>query len=156
MRKTIMALGYMFLALVIVITAVIGALAVIGKRLDRESKAFVDAALPAIAADWDIEEIRKRASPEFDEEVDYDDLAQDLEELRQMGKLVEYKGSTGQSNITISFQFGYDITADYSANADFEAATVDMQMSLIRHNGQWQILDFRVNPEEYTESHNVI
>ena len=156
MKKTIMALGYIFLALIIVITAVVGVLAVIGNRLDRQSKAFVDAAIPAIISDWDIEEIRKLASPEFDDEVDYDDLARDLDALRQMGDLVEYKGSTGQSNITISFQFGYEITADYAGSADFEAASADIQLSLIRHGGRWQILDFMVKPEEYTESHNVI
>ena len=151
-----MALGYIFLALIIVIAAVIGTLAVIGNRLDKESKAFVDAAIPAIAAHWDINEIQKRASPEFDGDVNYDDLAQDLDELRQMGKLVEYKGSVGQSNITVSFQLSYEITADYSASADFETASADIRISLIRHDGQWQILDIQVNPEEFTESHNVI
>ncbi len=156
MKKTITALSYILLALIVVIAAVIGTLAVIGKRLDRESKAFVDAAIPAIAAEWDVDEIRKRASPEFEDDVDYDELAHDLDELRQMGSLVEYKGSTGESNITISFQLGYEITADYSASADFETASADMQMSLIRHDGQWQILDFRVNPVEYTERRDVI
>ncbi len=151
-----MALGYISLAIIVVIAAVVGILAVVGHSLDRESKAFVDDAIPAIAARWDVREIQKRASPEFDEGMNYDDLAQDLEELRQMGKLVEYKGSTGQSNITISFQLSYEITADYSANADFETATADIRMSLIRHDGKWQILDLQINPEDFTESHNVI
>ncbi len=156
MKKTFLALGYLFLALLVVVAAVVGVLAVAGNRLDRESKAFVDAAVPAIVAHWDIDEIQKRASPEFDADVNYDDLAQDLDELRQMGKLVEYKGSTGESNITISFQWGYEITADYTATADFESAQADIRISLIRHNGEWQILDIQVNPEEFSESHNVI
>ncbi len=156
MKKAIMSLGYVVLAVIVAFAAVVGALSVIGNRLDKESKAFVDEAIPAIAAHWDIREIQKRSSPEFDEDVDYDELAQDLDELRQMGKLVEYKGSTGESNITISFHPGYEITADYQASADFETAWASMQISLIRHDGRWQILDFRVNPEEFDESHTVI
>ncbi len=156
MKRTIIALSYIVLALIVVVAAVIGTFAVIGNRLDKESKAFVDAAIPAIAAAWDISEIQKRASPEFDDDVDYDELEQDLDELRHMGKLIEYKGSKGEANITISFQLGYDITADYSASADFETASADIQITLIRHNGQWQILDLRVNPEEFTERRDVI
>jgi hypothetical protein len=151
-----MILGYIFLVLIVGIIAGMGILAVIDKRLDKESKAFVDAAIPAIASGWDISEIQKRASPEFEDEVDYDDLEEDLAVLRQMGKLKEYKGSTGESNITLSFQYGYEITADYTANADFEAASAIMQISLIKHDGQWQILDFKVNPEEFNERQDVI
>ncbi len=156
MRKTVMILGYLFLVLIVGTVAGVGTLATIGKKLDRESKAFVDAAVPAIVSGWDISEIQKRASPEFNDEVDYDDLEQDLETLRQLGKLVEYKGSTGDANITLSFRYGYEVTADYRASADFETGSADMQISLIRHDGQWQILDFRVNPEEFTESQHVI
>ncbi len=155
MKKTIMILGYVFLALIIVIAVTTASVALLGKKLDRESKAFVDAALPAIVADWDITELQKRASPEFSESVDYDDVEDYFGSLQQLGKFQEYKGSSGDSNITLSLG-GYEITADYTASADFEAGSVDMQISLIRHDGQWQILDFKVSPEEYTKRNDVI
>ncbi len=155
MKKMIMILGYVFLVVIVLLVAGIATVAVIGKKLDKESKAFVDAAVPAIAADWDVAELQKRASPEFNASVDYDDLADDFETLHQLGKLVEYKGSTGDSNITVSLS-GYEITADYTANADFEAGSTEMQISLIRHSGQWQILDFTVSPEAFTERKDVI
>jgi len=155
MKKTIMILGYVFLALIVVIAATIASIAIIGKKLDKESKAFVDAAIPAIVSDWDVAELQKRASPELDESVDYDDVEEYFGSLQQLGKFQEYKGSVGDSNITISLS-GYEITADYTANADFEAGSVEMQISLIRHNGQWQILDFKVSPEEFTKRNDVI
>jgi hypothetical protein len=155
MKKTIMILGYVFLALIVVIAATIASIAIIGKKLDKESKAFVDAAIPAIVSDWDVMELQKRASPELDESVDYDDVEEYFGSLQQLGKFQEYKGSVGDSNITISLS-GYEITADYTANADFEAGSVEMQISLIRHNGQWQILDFKVSPEEFTKRNDVI
>jgi len=151
-----MILGYIFLALIVVLIAGFGALTVIGNRLDKESRAFVDLAIPAIVSTWDVSEIEKRASPEFNEEVDYDDLEQDFGVLQQLGKLLEYKGSAGDSNITLSLQYGYEITADYTASADFEAGSTNMRMSLIRHGGQWQILDFKINPEEFNERSDII
>ncbi len=156
MKKTIIILGYVFLALIIVLVAGMGTLVTIGNRQDRESKAYVDAALPAIISTWDIKEIEKRASPEFNDEVDYDELEQDFGVLQQLGKLVEYKGSTGDSNITLSFQYGYEISADYTASADFEEGSADMRISLIKHGGQWQILDFKVNPREFDERSDII
>ena len=155
MKKTIMILGYVFLAFIVVIAATIASVAIIGKKLDRESKAYVDAAIPAIVSEWDVSELQKRASPELDESVDYDDVEEYFGSLQQLGKFQEYKGSVGDSNITISLS-GYEITADYTANADFEAGSVEMQITLIRHNGQWQILDFKVSPEEFTERNDVI
>lgn len=156
MKKAIMILGYIFLVLVVALIAGFVSLTIIGNRLDRESKAFVDEAIPAIVSTWDVSEIEKRASPEFNDEVDYDELEQDLGVLQQLGKLVEYKGSAGDANITLSLQYGYEITADYTASADFEAGSTNMRMSLIRHGGQWQILDFKINPEEFNERSDII
>ncbi len=155
MKKTIMILGYIFLTLIVVIAATIASVTIIGKKLDKESKAFVDAAVPAIVADWDVEELQKRASPELDASVDYDDVEDYFGSLQELGKFQGYNGSTGDSNITISLS-GYDITADYTASADFEAGSVEMQISLIKHGSQWQILDFKVSPEEHTRRNDVI
>lgn len=155
MKKIIMILGYVFLAVIVLLIAGAASVAVIGKRLDKDSKAYVDAALPAIITEWDVSELQKRASPEYDDSVDYDDVEDYFTSLQQLGKLEEYKGSTGDSNITISLS-GYEITADYIANADFEKGSAEIQISLIKRDGSWQILDFKVNPEEFTERKDVI
>ncbi len=151
-----MILGYIFLAIIVVLLVGFGSLTVIGNRLDKGSKAFVDAAIPAIVSTWDVSEIEKRASPEFNDEVDHDGLEQDFGVLQQLGNLVVYKGSTGDAHITLSLQYGYEITADYTASADFEAGSTNMRMSLIKHGGQWQILEFKINPEELSERSDII
>ena len=151
-----MILGYIFLALIVVLLVGFGSLTVIGDRLDKESKAFVDAAIPAIISTWDISEIEKRASPEFNDDVDHDGLEQDFGVLQQLGSLVMYKGSTGDAHITLSLHYGYEITADYTASADFEAGSTTMRMSLIKHGGKWQILDFKITPEELNERTDII
>jgi hypothetical protein len=156
MKKVIMTLGYAFLVLIVGIVAGTVTLAAIKNRLDKESKAFVDAAIPAIVTTWDVSEIEKRASPEFNDEVDYDELEQDFSALQQLGKLVEYKGSDGDVNIALSFQCGYEITADYTASADFETGSTAMRISLVKHGGQWQILDFSISPEDFSERSDII
>ncbi len=155
MKKTVTILGYAFIVFIILMIASVAGLVALGKKYDKESKAFVDTAVQAIAADWDIEELQKRASAEFNDEVDYESLAEDFITLQQLGKLVEYKGSTGDSNITISLS-GYAITADYTATAEFEAGSAEMQVSLVRREGRWQILDFSVSPESFTERKDVV
>lgn len=155
MKKTVTILGYAFIVFIILMIASVAGLVALGKKYDKESKAFVDTAVQAIAADWDIEELQKRASAEFNDEVDYESLAEDFITLQQLGKLVEYKGSTGDSNITLSLS-GYVITADYTATAEFEAGSAEMQVSLVRREGRWQILDFSVSPESFTERKDVV
>ncbi len=156
MKKVIMILGYAFLVLLVLFAVGIAAIAVFGRGLDKESKAYVDAALPAIVSGWDVRELQKRASPEFDEAVDYDELEDDFETLSQLGRLEEYKGSAGDSNIAISLQYGCEITADYTAGADFEAGSAEMQISLIKHGGTWQILDLKINPQSPPEESETI
>jgi hypothetical protein len=156
MNKATRILGYGFLAFVAVAVASIAIIAFIGHRLDKESKAFVDAAIPAIVSDWDVKEIQKRASPEFDETADYDDLQYSFVMLRTLGDLTEYKGSKGEATIRMSVHDGIVITALYTANADFDAGSAEMQVSLIRHGGQWQILGFRVSPQFSPEEKNII
>ncbi len=155
MKKIVTAFGYAFIVFIVLMIAGAVTVAVLGKKFDNESRAFVDTAVQAIASDWDIAELQKRASPEFNDAVDYEDLEDDFITLQQLGKLVEYKGSSGDSNITISLS-GYAITADYKATAEFEAGSAEMRISLVRRNGKWQILDFAVNPESFIERKDVI
>jgi hypothetical protein len=147
MKKVIMAFGYLFLALIAILIAGMISLAIQGNRLDKESNAFADAAIQAIVSEWDVGELQKRASPEFNEEADYDEWGRYFTGMRrQLGTLQEYGGAIGEANIAVSLRYGIEITADYAASADFENRAADIQVSLIKHGGRWQILDFVVRP----------
>jgi hypothetical protein len=65
MKKLLITLGIVFLALVVIVAAFIGYTAYSGSVLDKESKAYVDAAVPAIISSWNEQALLKRASPEF-------------------------------------------------------------------------------------------
>jgi hypothetical protein len=148
MKKMMKIFMYTFLPLGVVLFAGAFTVAVIGNILDKESKAFVDIAIPAIVSDWDMTEFRKRASPEFNKTADYDDMQQLFDVLRGLGGLQEYGGSMGDSRILVSLEDGIVITAVYDASADFESGSADIQISLIKHGGQWQILGFKITPED--------
>jgi len=156
MKKVIMALGYLFLICIVLLIAAALIVVIQGKKLDRESRAYVDRAIPAIISTWDVKEVEKRASPEFNNGVDYDDLDELFNLMQRLGSLKEYNGSTGNANLTISFLHGYEITADYVANAEFESGSVEIQMALILHHGQWQILDLTIIPDEYRIRNDII
>src|SRR5512140_1657544 len=118
-----MLLGYTFLAFIALGIIAAGSVYMLGKRFDRESLAYVNAAIPAIVSDWDVKELQKRASSEFDSAMDYDEVEQYFSELRGLGRMVVYKGAIGESTITISLRYLYEITADYTAVVDFEAGS---------------------------------
>jgi hypothetical protein len=155
-KRTVKNLAYTLLTLGVVLLISTVTVVITGSVLDKESKAFVDTAIPAIVSDWDVEEIRKRASPEFDKTVDYDDMQQLFDVLRGLGDLHEYGGSTGESRIIISFEDGMVITAVYDASADFESGSAEIQISLIKHNGLWQILGFKITPEDAEARKDII
>ncbi len=156
MQKTIKTAGYALLTVVVLLIAGMAIIAAIAHTLDRDSKVFVDSAIPAIVSDWDITELQKRASPEFEETVDYDDLSQYFEMLQELGNMTEYKGSRGEARIALSFLNRIVVTALYTAKADFDEGSADIRISLIKHDGKWQILGFQVTPRELEQRHDII
>ncbi len=156
MKNILRAAASLLLAAFLVLLAVFLAIAAIGMRLDRESKAFVDRAAPAIAAHWDVEELHKIASPEFDADTDYNELADYLASLHGLGPLTSYDGSSGDATLSLSFSSGCAITADYDAEAEFATGRAIIHLTLIRHQGTWQLLDFSVDPESYAESDDIV
>jgi len=156
MKKNVRILTYTLLVFAIILIGCAVAAGIIGKTLDKESKAFVDTTIPAIVSDWDIVEIQKRASPEFNEAVDYDQMQQLFDVLHGLGDLQEYNGAVGEAKIVISFQEGIVITAYYDASADFESGSALVQLTLIKHGKNWQILGLKIVPGEVNESKEFI
>lgn len=156
MLKYIRTVGTVFLIIGVVLAAAAAILASVGYALDKESKSFVDAAVPAIVSDWDVAELQRRASPEFNATVDYTELKRYFTFLRKLGTFHVYNGSTGEARITISFTYGVSITAAYVAFADFDEGTADMQLDIIKQQGRWQIQGFKITPREMTEDTNTI
>ena len=151
MKKFLIILGTVFLVLIII--AIVGFVLVAskGKRLDRESKQYVDEAIVSIVSGWEKQELIKRASPELMAAVNDDGLNKVFDLCQRLGNLKEYKGPEGQSNISLTTQHGKVITADYTAKADFDAGPAEIKVTLIKHGHNWQILKFNVDSKVFLE-----
>jgi hypothetical protein len=143
-KKFLIILGAIFLMLILLGAIGIGIAAFKGAALDKESKAYVDAAVPAIISSWNTQELLSRASPEFNKVTKSDDLERFFQPLRSLGKMQKYEGSQGQSVTSRILGKGTTISADYFVRAEFEGGSAKIYVKLIKHGNLWQIGGFRV------------
>lgn len=151
MKKLLIILGVVFLAIIILAGVGIGISAVKGSTLDKESKRYVDSSVPAIASGWDEQELLRRASPEFMQATDKDGLDRLYVEFRKLGSLREYQGSEGQSYMSVTSEDGRSTTANYTAKAKFDAGSAVIKVALIKHGDQWQILGFHIDSDVFLQ-----
>jgi hypothetical protein len=146
LKKFLIVLGAIFLMLILLGAIGIGIVAFKGAALDRESKAYVDAAVPAIVSSWKTQELLSRASPELKQVTKTDDLERFFQTFRSLGKMRKYQGSQGQSVTSRILGKGTTISADYLVRAEFEGGTAKIYVKLIKHGNLWQIGGFHVEP----------
>jgi hypothetical protein len=142
-------LGGIFAAIIVVVAIGAVFLIVKGLALDKESKEYADSSIRAVSETWDIKQFQDRESKEFRSATPEKDLEQLFTAFRKLGKLKEYKGSTGQAMMSATTQRGQMTTAKYAANADFEAGPAVIEINLIKHGERWEILGFRVNSKVF-------
>jgi hypothetical protein len=145
MKKFLVVLGSIFLAIIVVVAAGIAFVAVRGTKLDKESKAYADSAIPAIVGTWSEKALLDRASPEFKKSVAIDELDRLFRWFSGLGRLQHCAPARGQSLMSSTTQTGNRITADYDAEATFEKDNANIHLTLIKHGDNWQIMGFRVN-----------
>lgn len=144
MKKALMVLGGTYLVLTIIIVTAV--LLFRGKvnRVNKDSKEFADTVIVRIISDWDKQHLLKHASPEFIAATDPHALERDFEQFRKLGKLKEYKGSVGKSNMSINLSQTDAVVANYIATADFEAGSVKIKINIVREGDTWQIFAFDI------------
>jgi hypothetical protein len=87
MKKFFAVLGIVFLIIIVLGAVGIGFIAVRGNALDKESRAYADAAIPAIVSGWSEKELVDRASPEFKKAVTQQQLDQMFHWFTSLGRL---------------------------------------------------------------------
>jgi UDP-N-acetylmuramyl tripeptide synthase len=146
MKKFLIVLGSIFLALIVLGALGIGFVAMRGTALDKESKAYADAAIPAITTTWLDKALLDRASSEFNQATT---PLQVYHLFRQwensLGRLQKCEPAQGQSLVSVTTQNGKQITAKYTAKAQFEKGEATITLVLIKHGDQWQIGGFHVD-----------
>ena len=115
-----------------------------GNHLDKESKAYADTAILAIVRTWDEKELMDRASPEFKQAVTADQLGRLFRWASRLGRLQEWRPAQGQSLRFFTPQSGTEITAKYTAKAQFEKGEAIITLFLIKHGDQWHIVGYSV------------
>jgi hypothetical protein len=146
MRKFLAVVGAVALALVVVATAGVAFMAWKGTAADAESKAFIDAAVPAIAATWQEQQLLDRATPELLKAAKPVDLTEFFTKLSALGSLIKYDGSTGQSMMSYFTGSGGTVAAAYVAKAEFKNGTATFNVALLKRDGRWMINGFHVDP----------
>jgi len=145
MKKALAIFGGIVLVLLLAFAGVFLYVAHIGPELDASSKAYVDSVVPVILRGWSVDELEKRASPQFLKVAKRDQMTMLFSKLSQLGALKQYDGSKGDANISYTTKEGKVISAKYLAHARFENGDAEIRIALIQINGEWRILGFYVN-----------
>jgi hypothetical protein len=145
MKKFFAILGIIFLVIVVLGAIGIGFIAVRGNALDKESRTYADAAIPAVVSGWSEQELFTRASPEFKQAVTQEKLDQMFHWFTSLGRLQKCEPAQGQAGITVTPQTGKVISGQYTAKAKFEKGDATIKLVLIKHGDQWQIASFYVD-----------
>ena len=146
MKKFLMIFGAVALVVVVASAIAIGVAAYRGNALDAESKAFVDAAVPAIASGWNKQELLDRATPELREMAKPEQLAALFDALSRLGPIVEYEGAKGDATMAFTSGSGGTVSAKYEAKAQFKNGTAIFRIVLMKRDGRWMIHNFQVDP----------
>jgi hypothetical protein len=145
MKKFLIVLGSIFLILIVLAGMGIGFVAIRGTALDKESKSYADAAIPAIVTTWSQKELLDRASPEFKTAADSDKLDRMFRWFASLGQLQKCEPSQGQPLMSATSQEGKKISAQYTSKGIFQKGEATIKLGLIKHGDQWQILSFYVD-----------
>ena len=133
-------LGVVACGLVVLLSVGIGVLLYKGFQLNAEGAAFVDAAIPAISAQWSEAELLDRATPEMKQ--DKASLTKLFDALRQLGKLTKYNGATGNTDSSFDSETGTTITGNYTATGDYQNGTATFEVVTVKRDGHWMINGF--------------
>jgi hypothetical protein len=145
MKKFFAVLGIVFLIIIVLGAVGIGFIAVRGNALDKESRAYADATIPAIVSGWSQKELVDRASPEFKKAVTQQQLDQMFHWFTSLGRLQKCEPAQGQAGISVTPQTGKVISGQYAAKTKFEKGDATIKLALIKHENQWQVLSFYVD-----------
>jgi hypothetical protein len=145
LKKTLLRTGLVCSTTLLSIVIFVSVVAYNGRRLDKESKRYADAAIVAITSHWNEKDLIDRASPQFLATMkDPAALQLMMGALGSLGPLKKYDGSKGEARIDFHWRHGYTITALYVAQADFNAGPAQIAIFLIKKDGVWKILGFHV------------
>jgi hypothetical protein len=127
---------------IVIVLALIGAGFLLmmfhGSQLESEAPQFLSEAIPAIATNWEPEELTKRASPAFLKVTSEEQLRKTFKQFLALGALVKYEGAIG--NAGWNWTNGQSsVTASYVAKATFSNGEATFTVKLSKRDDRWMI-----------------
>lgn len=119
----------------------------LGITLDKESKKFAQDVSVQFTQTWDINQLKSNSAPELIEILNNDPkVAEKLITTfsTRLGRLKSLSNLRGESLVTLTNK-RQDITATYQGDAVFEKGDGQIIIRLINRNGEWKILNFKIN-----------
>jgi hypothetical protein len=144
MGKFLSVFGAAALVVVGVLAVAFGIQAWNAHRLNVESKAFVDDAVPAITAHWDKQALLDKAAEGSRRGLATGTNAANFAAYSRLGALVEYGGATGEARQPSLFGNGPPPIASYKAKAKYENGEVVLHVFVTKHDGAWRIINLNV------------
>ena len=147
MKKALVVLGWVFLALLVLGAGVFGAGYWIVTAAEPEGRAYVDRVTPAIVAAWSAQALVAEASPELLAVAPRTKIDALMDAFaKRLGALQRYGGASRQHYL-VNFTPGPVVTMTYTADAVFEKGAATLRIRTLRRGGQWKLLELYVQSE---------
>lgn len=141
-KKIFITLGVIFTVIIILLGSAFIFLNTYGKKYDKSSQEYLDDEVPKILT-FDRNYFNTVSSPEFKQTMSAEKTTEWLNFVsNNLGKFKKYNGCQGEAFLGTYglFPLKTKITANYICNADFENGQSVIKMTLIQHDGKWQVL----------------
>jgi len=140
MKKVLSVIGGLFLVLLVAVGGMLGYAAFEGSKLDAESKAYVEAALPKFLSNPTADSVLSFMAPQDKANVKAADMLSFSSYVSQtLGEFRSYDDLKGDSLIMFS-PSGKNITAKYLVNCYFDKASVTAIVSLRKTGDAWSLM----------------
>lgn len=148
MTRLVRLSGTLLLALIVAGAIYAGSIVAKTKRDNAEAATFIGEAVAAMAANWNAEELLKRAAPEWLSPADKAGLKALFARFAMLGKLKALHAPAGRvGNGPFPGTRINGTWAEYAVVGEFDAGPSEFRMILKRVDQGWQIAGFQVLSE---------
>jgi fermentation-respiration switch protein FrsA (DUF1100 family) len=113
--------------------------------LDAQSKAFVDNAMLAFAANWNGQELLDRSTPALRAHIESKDLPVLADVSSHLGPFGQYLGATGAVSWLSLAGFEDSLSASYVAKASFMNGTATFRFTVVKPGDRWVINEYHID-----------
>lgn len=128
------------------------------RSMERDGAYYVQTTVPQIVANWNADEVLKRAAPVFKTPSIREGLPQVFQTFSQLGALrslgkpkgvvtfADYRLSVGDHDMPMPPRLLKPVWARYTVDATFDAGSATVMMDLLWRDDRWQIIGFYIKP----------